>query len=432
MHSIMDHEETEDNRPSLDWCDGYLELCRSRSSAHDRGLDVSPPADSNETIQNGLILVVGPIPRDGNYIGGIGVFLTQLLEKWCLPYSVAHFNLERQTREYATTGRLSIRNCGASLVTWFQLGRAVRRTRPVLVHYHTSRQLALVKDMLIAAWVRRCCRVKVVMHVHCSDINSLLLARCRGVRRLQLRGLRSCCDRIILLSHNVLSDFVGVLKPPMAGELRSQCAIMPNFTGIPDLSIRDGKARCHVNLFFIGNVGSRKGVYDILRVAARLKGVASAPFGVTVAGPFDSAAEERRMRTAVEDLGVSDVVSFLGTVYGEEKDRAFREADVFVLPSYSEGVPLSMLEAMSYGIPVVVSDVGGIPEIVRDGVEGVVVKPGDTDGLLRALARLVDSPSDRRVMGRAARARIVASHTVENYMRQLEGLYASVLSRQDE
>jgi glycosyltransferase involved in cell wall biosynthesis len=145
-----------------------------------------------------------------------------------------------------------------------------------------------------------------------------------------------------------------------------------------------------------------------------------------LAGPFDSPEDEERFTGLVREEGVCDFVKFLGPIKGQAKTEAFRDADIFILPSYAEGVPISMLEAMSYGIPVVVTDVGGIPETVTDGQEGFIVRPGQIEAIAAALSRLVGEPELRRQMGRAGRARIERSHSVKVYFDALRRLYGEL------
>jgi glycosyltransferase involved in cell wall biosynthesis len=100
------------------------------------------------------------------------------------------------------------------------------------------------------------------------------------------------------------------------------------------------------------------------------------------------------------------LIDHLGPVSLEERLAFFKRADVFVLPTYAEGTPISMLEAMAAGLPVVSTPVGGIPDVVEDGVEGFIVKPGDVEALADRLARLINDPERRRRMGRRAQDKV--------------------------
>jgi glycosyltransferase involved in cell wall biosynthesis len=109
------------------------------------------------------------------------------------------------------------------------------------------------------------------------------------------------------------------------------------------------------------------------------------------------------MEDAVEIVGT---ISHRGALIDE-----YRAADVFVLPSYAEGFPNSVLEAMSVGLPVIATSVGGVPEIVQNGVTGIVVPPRSSDALAEAIKRLIGDEAARKAMGAAAREKILAHHT---------------------
>jgi glycosyltransferase involved in cell wall biosynthesis len=372
--------------------------------------------------------MVGPIPVRGSYMGGIGVSLRRLIDHWNLPVPMVHFNTELFTRPYGSTGQLRLRNFLLSVVTFLRLSYSIAKVRPRLVHYHTSRGLAFLKDMMLAGIVRCLFRVTTVLHIRSSDATLILASRAPRLQRFQLRVLHHCCDRLVLLSENVLNDFAAILGPEAGRRFRSRCTVLPNFTLLPATCRKHQEPADYVRVFYIGNLGAGKGIYDILEAARRLKGQGTGPFQVILAGPFNDRQEELRVRMLVAEHHLAETITFLGTIYERQKEAAFLQADIFVLPSYSEGMPQSLLEAMAYGLPVVVSNVGGIPELVREGQEGLLIRPGDIDELCRALKQLMESVECRQRMGAAARQRMAAHHTVEIYLRQLQELYDSVLT----
>lgn len=113
--------------------------------------------------------------------------------------------------------------------------------------------------------------------------------------------------------------------------------------------------------------------------------------------------EESRLRELATSLGINDVVQLLG--YRSDIPDLLDAADVFVMPSLSEGLPMAMIEAMLAGKPIVASDVGGIPELLSTTDVGILVPPRDPEGLANALGRVISDPELRRRLGSAARAR---------------------------
>ena len=132
------------------------------------------------------------------------------------------------------------------------------------------------------------------------------------------------------------------------------------------------------------------------------------------------------MRVRAEELGIADHVELLGWVRGEDKERLLATAVLYVLPSYNEGLPVSVLEAMAAGLPILTTPVGGIPEAVTDGVEGFLVEPGDVRTLADRLERLLADADLARRMGVAARHKVEAAFSANAVVPQLEAMYAAM------
>ena len=139
-----------------------------------------------------------------------------------------------------------------------------------------------------------------------------------------------------------------------------------------------------------------------------------------------SGPEESRLRRLAAELGLEKAVAFLGPIFGAEKARLLAAADIFVLPSYSEGLPFALLEAMAMGVPVVASDVGAIRDVVIDGVHGLLIAPRQTAAIADAIEKLAADRHRLARMGAACRARIVSGYSVEHLVRDFGGLYSTL------
>ena len=121
---------------------------------------------------------------------------------------------------------------------------------------------------------------------------------------------------------------------------------------------------------------------------------------MTIAG---AGPEERKLKRYTETLGIKKDVHFLGYVRDEvELSRLYQDSDVFILPSYTEGVPKVILEAMANGLPVVATSVGGIPEIIQDGLNGLLVPSGDAEAICDSVYRLLKDEELRMRMRESA------------------------------
>jgi len=200
--------------------------------------------------------------------------------------------------------------------------------------------------------------------------------------------------------------------------------VIPNCVRLPALPARrrQGEAGETV-LLFMGRIGRRKGIYDLLHALSILRRERGVAFRLQVGGD----GEVERARDLAERLGIGKAVCFKGWLRGQAKDEAFREADLYVLPSYNEGLPMSVLEAMSFGLPVVTTPVGGTGSVVTDGDDGYLVAPGDIHALADRLQLLIENRALRCRMGRAARQTIEQRFSGKVVCAQWAGLYRELL-----
>jgi len=129
----------------------------------------------------------------------------------------------------------------------------------------------------------------------------------------------------------------------------------------------------------------------------------------------------------IEKLRVGDTVKLLGL--RSDVPDLLAESDVAVLSTNSEGSPLSVMEYMDAGLPVVGSRVGGIPDLIDDGVEGLLVEPGDPESLAQAIGRLLDAPEEARRMGERGRERRRREFDIDVMVRNLENLYLELYAK---
>lgn len=157
-------------------------------------------------------------------------------------------------------------------------------------------------------------------------------------------------------------------------------------------------------ILFVGRLTRAKGLFELLEAARLLQAEhPDIPWRLVIAGEGpDSAA----LQSLSEQSGLADRVEFPGYLVGEQLDAAYRAASVFVLPSYAEGFPTVVTEAMAAGLPIVATSIRGLIDYLEDGVNALFVEPRDALGLYHALARLLQDEDLRRSMGRANRERV--------------------------
>lgn len=284
-----------------------------------------------------------------------------------------------------------------------------------LVHCHAAMKGSFWRKSLFALLARGA-GVPVVFHLHGSEMKTFVSRQPRLVQRL-IGWVLSRQSLVVVLSQS-WADYVHSISPG------AKVQILPNYVSLPELSTSSARVGSRVRLLFLGLVGTRKGVYDLLPAFQE----ACQSFGeleLTIGGN----GEVDRAQALARELGVADHVRFAGWVSGDDKLRLLQEADIYVLPSYNEGLPVSILEAMSWGVPVISTRVGGIPELISNGHDGMLIEAGDREALAAAILHLAESTTVRHAMGQAARNRVATGFSKAVVLPQLEGIYADLMAR---
>jgi glycosyltransferase involved in cell wall biosynthesis len=174
---------------------------------------------------------------------------------------------------------------------------------------------------------------------------------------------------------------------------------------------------------FVGRLAGVKGVPILITAIERLaKLQPDLTLRLVGDGPDRPALEAE-----VAKRGLQDRIVFLGYRSQAEVAEELAQTDVFVLPSFAEGVPVVLMEAMAAQVPVLTTRIAGVPELVEDGVNGRLVPPGDTDAFAQALDEMLSSPDTRKAYGVAGRARVVAAFDAAQeaqWLSDLFGVYA--------
>ena len=292
------------------------------------------------------------------------------------------------------------------------LGRYVAEVllrRPDLVHIHMSSAGSFVRKAALA-WLAYLLRVPVVLHVHSGRFH-LFHERGPAPLRRVIRATLTRADVVIALGE-LMRTRLAVIAPD------ARLTSLPNPVPIALVTRRAAGAAPHV--VFLGRIWAKKGAFALVEAWAKAGGSAG---HLTMAGD----GEPERARQAARELGVADSVTVHGWLSPDEVADLLADADVLALPSENEGQPMVVLEAMSRGLAVLATRVGGIPELVTDGVEGLLVPPDDAGALADALGELLADEGRRRALGEAGAARARAEFAADTVAARIEDLYHEVL-----
>jgi glycosyltransferase involved in cell wall biosynthesis len=288
----------------------------------------------------------------------------------------------------------------------------VRTTLPVVATVHTS----VVEDIKhVTGWSPRDAMSRVTYAL--------------ASRRL-VAGQTDAADRITTVSDRVrgeLDEHYGVEGATVVGNGVDADQFQPG--GEELRSDGDGDRESGDDpgyVLYVGRLDYPKGLPDLVEAAERVLDRHDVEFVVTGKGPQRESLERR-----VEEAGIEDRVRFTGYVPRERQIRLYQNATAFVLPSHYEGLPTVLLEAMACGTPAVSTTVGGCPEVIEDGVDGLLVQPGDPPALSEAIGRLVADPDLRARMGANARRTILDSYTWDTIADLFEREYRLAAGTED-
>jgi glycosyltransferase involved in cell wall biosynthesis len=289
-------------------------------------------------------------------------------------------------------------------------------TRDVsIVHCHAAMRGSFWRKSIFAI-VARAFGIPTLFHLHGSEMKSFYAGQSRWVQRIISHQLEHA-SRVIVLSES-WKAFVLSIAP------RSRPVVVPNYVRIPNAATAIQKST--LTLLFLGLIGQRKGVFDLLQAFAGAR-ARHANLRLVIAGDGQLAQAAKMAR----ELQIADGVTFAGWVDGSAKTALLETADIYLLPSHNEGLPVSVLEAMAYRLPVITTSVGGIPELMTDGVEGRLITPGDLLALERAICELARDFALRRRFGQAGYERVSNHYSETVVLPLLSKVYADVVGESE-
>lgn len=294
-----------------------------------------------------------------------------------------------------------------ALKAYLAFFRLLRRDKPDLVHVHSSFGPSFYRKMPFILWsaVRG---IPVVNHIHGAEFDSFY-ERASEAKRRRIKKVYGKCTRLVALSAE-WADRLGQIVP------RDRIDILENYCRVPAVPYDTGRDRKQI--LFLGELGERKGCFDIPSALERVKRQCP-DVKLVMAGD----GEMESVKDAFRGKGLLEEVSFPGWVRGREKERLLEESGIFLFPSYHEGMPMAILEAMAYGMGIVTTSVGGIPQLIQDGESGFLTSPGDTKAMAEAVERFLTNNDCLTACGRAAREKAASEYSLERHLAKLEAVY---------
>ena len=254
---------------------------------------------------------------------------------------------------------------------------------------------------------------KIILHNHAADFH-LFYNECSSFKKRMIINVFSAAHINIILSTSWLTWYTSIAP-------KAKWVLLPNSIQLPDNVIKKNLNASEIILIYLARIEERKGFYTIMNIMPTL--IKEYKYcKLYLAGQGDLKAVEK----LIKKTNLSHNVTVLGHIDNQQKDELLRRGHLLLLPSYNEGLPMALLEAMSYGIVPITTPVGGIPDVVESGKTGILIAPGDEDALLEAIRSLLNNSNLYNHLSDKAKQIICNEYNLCNYTKKLNIIYNSL------
>jgi len=325
-------------------------------------------------------------------------------------FETRHVNLGTSA-QIADIGKFSPAKLFLSIRCLALILRQLFAFRPDLVYLTLSPTgFAFYRDAVYISFIKLF-PARLVLHLHGQGIRT-------GAQNSRL--FKWLCRRIFRKSHVIfLSER---LKEDAIGFVRTPFFIVNN--GLPDDHIVPQHANTHegpIRILYLSNYVRSKGILDLID-ALEIVALSNSNFHCDLVGkPFDITTDF--LVNYIQQKKLADKVTVLGARYNDEKDRLLENADIFILPSCNDAFPLVILEAMKFGLPVISTIEGGIPDIIDDGINGLLVPKKDIAALAGKIIFLLDDPEERARLGAAGKNKFLHKFTLTTFEKNIRQVF---------
>lgn len=281
-----------------------------------------------------------------------------------------------------------------------------------IVHIHGAANASFYRCRMFIKLAKKFGK-KVILHEHAADFVEFFNAA--GDKANIVETINSC-DCLIVLSNSWKDYFASI------GVEESKIHVLNNIVSPPETVNKphnDGK----LHLMYMGEISNRKGAFDLLKAVSDNRDYFKERLLLRMGGNE----VDGDINAYIKKHSLESFVSYEGWISGQKKTDCLTWEDVYILPSYNEGLPIAILEAMSYRHPVISTPVGGIPEVVESGENGILIQPGNTQEIADAIKLYIENPKNVAIEGRKSYERVKAFFP-EAVFDELEKIYNKLLN----
>jgi len=299
-----------------------------------------------------------------------------------------------------------------ALTSLFTLISLIIRGKISVCHLHGSMKGSIYRKSTFV-FVCRLLGCKVIFHLHGSEFAKTYEKR-GGIYKRLVRYVLNQSDNVF-----VLSDYWKTYVETIS--VNTEIHVINNFPAPVYETLYDTREyskKSTTELLFLGYIGQRKGIYDLVEAVALLKARGIEGFHINVGGN----GEVDKLKALVAERDLTQYFNVIGWVSGDQKHQLLKQSDLLLLPSHNEGLPIAILEAMSAGLAVLSTRVGGIPDAISDERYGLLVEPGKPEDLANAISRYLDTKGLIESVTRNARELYDVDYSSKTNVERIRGV----------
>lgn len=279
-----------------------------------------------------------------------------------------------------------------------------------IIHIHVASNGSFYRKSIIVL-LGKLFKKKIVFHIHGGAFDEFYHLECNKLQKKYINYIFNKVDLILVLSKEWKTKILTYSD-------NKNVKVLHNAVEIPETNLYNSNSN---NITLLGRLSEEKGVYDLIEVVNDILKIKNVNFILAGDGDLE------KLKTTIKLKNVKST-EVLGWIDSKQKCELLKNTSILVLPSYHEGLPMAILEAMSYGIPVVATNVGGIPSIIKDNYNGFLIKPGDNSNLKECIIKLISNQELRNNFSQNTYKNISKEFSLKSNVDILYTLYKKLLS----
>lgn len=301
------------------------------------------------------------------------------------------------------------------VVRYIQIILTIIFRRIDIVHIHMAERTSVYREGLVSV-TAKALGCKVIVHMHGANIETWYNSQ-DDKRKKTIGKLIGSADKIIVLGENWKPFMQRVVNDKDGHKV----VVVYNAVDVPSNNFYNQKSN---HLIFLGLLIKRKGIYDLLN--AFKAALSKIPSNIEL-DLYGSLKEEDDVLSYIDRSNLQGRVNYKGWLPKDKQPEVFKDTLINILPSYNEGLPMSILETMAYGIPNISTNIAAIPELIKDQVNGFLIKPGDVDSLSECIIKICNNEIDLSLLSGNAYDTVKKSFSLPKHINNVLSLYESLL-----